>query len=127
RGRRPSSRTRKSSCPCRWSADTTRAVLDRAGLTDCFEAHLDVHGAGGRWKPAAEAYAYAVRAVGVAAGAVMLVSVHPWDIDGAARAGLATAWLRRGRDPYPTSLLTAEREADGVADLARMLGETTPG
>ncbi|MFF7975994.1 HAD family hydrolase [Streptomyces sp. NPDC007905] len=36
------------------SAATTRAVLDRVGLTDCFEAHLDVEGVG-RWKPAREA------------------------------------------------------------------------
>jgi 2-haloacid dehalogenase len=72
------------------SAGTTRAVLERAGLADCFESHLDVE-APGRWKPAREAYAYALDGLGVRAGAALLVSVHPWDIDGAARAGLATA------------------------------------
>jgi 2-haloacid dehalogenase len=31
----------------------------------------------------------------------MLVAVHPWDIEGARRAGLRTAWINRGRTPYP--------------------------
>ncbi|MGW4568152.1 haloacid dehalogenase type II [Streptomyces sp. NPDC004561] len=84
------------------SAGTTRAVLDRAGLTDCFETNLDVE-TPGRWKPAREAYAHALDAMAVPAHEAMLVSVHPWDIDGAARAGLATAWLRRTAHPYPST------------------------
>ncbi|MBL1082575.1 haloacid dehalogenase type II [Streptomyces actinomycinicus] len=103
------------------SAGTTRAVLDRAGLTDCFEVHLDVEAAG-RWKPAREAYAHALDAVGVPPDEAALVSVHPWDIDGAARAGLATAWLRRTPRPYPATQLPAALEATGVGDLATRLG-----
>lgn len=86
------------------SAHTTGAVLERAGLADCFEAHLDVQGADGRWKPAPSAYAHAVRVADVPVGAVTLVAVHPWDIDGAARAGLRTAWVRRTPVPYPSAL-----------------------
>ncbi|MCQ4198834.1 haloacid dehalogenase type II [Streptomyces sp. NPDC058783] len=104
------------------SADTSRAVLGRAGLAECFEAHLDVEGAGGRWKPAPEAYAYALREAGVPAAAAMMVAVHPWDIDGAARAGLGTAWLRRTPVPYPSAARPADRTADSMADLARRLG-----
>ncbi|WP_164419927.1 haloacid dehalogenase type II [Streptomyces salinarius] len=104
------------------SADTSRAVLGRAGLAECFEAHLDVAGAGGRWKPAPEAYAYALREAGVPAAAAMLVAVHPWDIDGAARAGLGTAWLRRTPVPYPSAGRPADRTAGSMADLARRLG-----
>lgn len=100
------------------SADTTRAVLERAALMDCFEAHLDVQGAGGRWKPAPEAYAHALREARTPARAAMLVSVHPWDIDGAARAGLGTVWLRRTTAPYPTSLRPPDREVTGLVELA---------
>lgn len=49
-------------------ADTTRAVMERAGPADCFETHLDVQGAGGRWKPAPAAYAHALHTLGVSAG-----------------------------------------------------------
>jgi 2-haloacid dehalogenase len=103
------------------SADTTRAVLDRAGLENCFEAHLDVQGAG-RWKPALAAYTHALCVADVAAGEAMLVSVHPWDVDGAVRVGLAATWLRRAPVPYPSALRPAHREATGVNDLARQLG-----
>ncbi|PZH04839.1 haloacid dehalogenase type II [Streptomyces sp. NTH33] len=103
------------------SADTTRAVVDRAGLAGCFEAHLDVEAAGA-WKPAPAAYAYALRTTGVPAGQAMLVAVHPWDVDGASRAGLTTTWLRRDPVPYPSSLRPADRVATGLADLARQLG-----
>jgi 2-haloacid dehalogenase len=103
------------------SADTTRAVLAAAGLEDAFEAHLDIQGAGGRWKPDRAAYAHALRTARVPAAAAMLVSVHPWDVDGAARAGLRTAWLRRTLAPYPSALHPADLEATGVTDLARLL------
>ncbi|MFI6356240.1 haloacid dehalogenase type II [Streptomyces sp. NPDC050743] len=103
------------------SAGTTRAVLERAGLADCFASHLDVE-APSRWKPAREAYAYALDALGVRAGAALLVSVHPWDVDGAARAGLATAWLRRTARPYPSTAHPADLTATALPDLAARLG-----
>ncbi|MFE7174129.1 haloacid dehalogenase type II [Streptomyces sp. NPDC057616] len=100
------------------SAATTRAVLDRAGLADCFEALLDVQEPGA-WKPSPAAYAHAVRTAGVPAAQVMLVAVHPWDIDGASRAGLATAWVRREPAPYPSTMRPADVTVASVADLAR--------
>ncbi|MEV8066550.1 haloacid dehalogenase type II [Streptomyces sp. NPDC085995] len=103
------------------SRDTTRSVLARAGLEECFEAHLDVEGADGLWKPHPAAYAHALRAADVRAGAAMLVTVHPWDADGAARAGLRTAWLRRTPAPYPSAVHPADVRATGVTDLARQL------
>ncbi|MGW2492044.1 haloacid dehalogenase type II [Streptomyces sp. NPDC001606] len=107
------------------SAGTTRAVLGRAGLTDCFETHLDVEAAG-RWKPAGEAYAHALHTLGVAAGEALLVSVHPWDIDGAAGAGLVTAWLRRTSQPYPSSPRHPALTAVSLPDLAARLGAEGP-
>ena len=32
---------------------------------------------------------------------MLLVAVHPWYIDGAARAGMATGWVNRSNRPYP--------------------------
>ncbi|BAS11180.1 haloacetate dehalogenase H-2 [Arthrobacter sp. Hiyo4] len=32
---------------------------------------------------------------------MLLVAVHPWDIHGAARAGMRTAWLNRSGGSYP--------------------------
>ncbi|MDQ2788541.1 MAG: haloacid dehalogenase type II [Pseudonocardiales bacterium] len=82
------------------SADVAQGLLERAGLRDNFESLLSVEDAG-VWKPAREAYAYAARTCGTEPADMMLVAVHPWDIDGAARAGLATAWINRTETPYP--------------------------
>ena len=32
---------------------------------------------------------------------MLLVAVHPWDIDGAGRAGMQTVWIDRTGVPYP--------------------------
>jgi 2-haloacid dehalogenase len=52
----------------------------------------------------------------------MLVSVHPWDIDGAARAGLRTGWLNRNGARYPSYFTAPDVEATDLPALARLLG-----
>jgi 2-haloacid dehalogenase len=75
----------------------------------------------GIWKPAPGAYRYALERCGVEATDAMLVAVHPWDIDGAARAGLATAWLNRDSGPYPAYFTAPDLRATSVPDLADQL------
>jgi 2-haloacid dehalogenase len=53
------------------------------------------------WKPARAAYEYAAVTCGTDLGNMLLVAVHLRDIDGAARAGMATAWINRTGTPYP--------------------------
>ena len=96
-------------------------LLARAGLTDDFEALLSVEDAPA-WKPHPASYAYALDHCGVSAGDAMLVAVHPWDVDGAARAGLRTGWLNRSGAGYPSYFTRADVEATGLDDLARVLG-----
>ena len=52
----------------------------------------------------------------------MLVAVHPWDIDGASRAGLATAWVNRTGGPYPEYFRAPDLMAVSLTDLAHQLG-----
>jgi 2-haloacid dehalogenase len=51
----------------------------------------------------------------------MLVAVHPWDLDGAARAGLRTGWIDRAEAPYPGTFTAPEIRATDLVDLARQL------
>ncbi len=102
------------------SAAVAEALFDRAGIRAHFERLLTVEDAG-RWKPAPEAYAYAVQQCGVDPGDAMLVAVHPWDIDGASRAGLATAWLNRTGGPYPEYFKAPDLRAASLAGLADQL------
>ena len=102
------------------SAGVADGLLTRAGVRELFSQLLSVEQAG-LWKPARAAYEHAVRACGVAPDELMLVAVHPWDVDGAARAGLRTACVDRAGTPYPTHLRSPELVATSLPDLARRL------
>jgi 2-haloacid dehalogenase len=103
------------------SAAIAEALLSRAGLRGEFEALLSVDDAGA-WKPAPQAYSYALGRCDVAPADAILVAVHPWDIDGASRAGLRTAWINRAGGPYPAYFSGADVTAQSLTDLADQLG-----
>lgn len=102
------------------SASVADGLLERAGIRQLFERLLTVEDAG-VWKPSPAAYAYALNQCGVDPGEAMLVAVHPWDIDGAARAGLGTVWVSRDRGPYPGYFTEPDLRAESLIDLADQL------
>ena len=102
------------------STSVAERLFDRAGVRHHFEALLSVEDAVA-WKPAADAYAYALETCGVDPMDAMLVAVHPWDIDGAARAGLATAWINRPGGRYPEHFTTPDLAPRSLRDLAEQL------
>lgn len=106
------------------SAGVARALLEErlaaAGEPGAVEAYLSVEDAPA-WKPVAAAYEHALAVTGVDAAEALMVAVHPWDIEGARRAGLRTAWLRRDRPGWPAAFARADLEATDLLDLARML------
>jgi 2-haloacid dehalogenase len=99
------------------SSSVAESLLERAGIRGCFEALLSVEDAP-LWKPAPAAYAHALERCAVASMDAMLVAVHPWDIDGATRAGLATAWINRGSAPYPAYFNSPGLSVESVTALA---------
>ena len=99
-------------------------LFKRAGIVGEFERLMSVEDAG-VWKPARGAYEYAARTCGVEVGDMLLVAVHPWDIDGAARAGMRTAWIDRSSSPYPPHFTAPNITASGIADLAHQLAGVT--
>jgi len=46
---------------------------------------------------------------------MLLVAVHPWNIDGAARAGMATGWVNRAAGFGPSNTLARDRLDFGAA------------
>ncbi len=98
-----------------------RTLLENAAVAELFEHFLSVADAPA-WKPDPRAYAHALDVTGVTADEAMLVAVHPWDVDGAARAGLRTAWVNRTIGAYPAYATTPEVVASELTDLARQIG-----
>lgn len=99
------------------STKVAEALLSAAGIRDHFERLLSVEDAGA-WKPAAAAYAYGIGQCHVEPGDAMLVAVHPWDTDGAARAGLTTAWINRTGARYPSYFTPPTVQPTSLTELA---------
>ena len=102
------------------SAQVAQTLLEHAGVRPLFERLLSVEEAG-IWKPASGAYDYALTECGVDAEDAMLVAVHPWDINGAARAGLGTAWVNRAESRYPAYFTAPDLSVTSLPELARAL------
>jgi 2-haloacid dehalogenase len=78
--------------------------LRRARLRKFFEQVLSVDTTG-RFKPTLQVYRDAVNRLGGGPHEALMVAAHPWDLLGAARAGLRTALIRRpGVAAYPGGL-----------------------
>jgi len=101
------------------SAAVARALLENSAAGAVIEDYLTVADAGA-WKPAGSAYGHALSVTAVPAERAMLVAVHPWDIEGAHRAGLRTAWINRSGADYPAHLAAADVEVSSLVELGSM-------
>ncbi|MBH0083314.1 haloacid dehalogenase type II [Salinibacterium sp. SWN167] len=83
-------------------ASNAERMLTEAGVADVMAGFLSVE-EHSSWKPARASYETALARAGTALDttAVYLVAVHPWDIHGAAAAGLSTVWVNRSGANYP--------------------------
>ena len=98
------------------SARIAEKLLSEAGIREAFESLLSVEDAPA-WKPARAAYEYAAAVSGADPAGMLLVAVHPWDIHGAARAGLRTAWLNRTGGSYPGYFEAPEFTVTALTEL----------
>ena len=101
-------------------AEMSENVFRDGGILSLLEHRLDV-ATPQRWKPHVDAYRYVAEVCAVPADRMMLAAVHPWDIDGARRAGLQTAYIDRRNTPYPKSFLAADLVAPDFEGLAEAL------
>jgi 2-haloacid dehalogenase len=102
------------------AAAVAERLLGDHGLREQFDRVLSVEDAG-IWKPAPAAYTYALRTCGIDASEAVMVAVHPWDLHGAARTGMATAWLNRTGEPWPGHLTPPTFTVRALPELAGRL------
>ena len=108
------------------SATLGEKLFETAGIRLQFEALLSVENAPA-WKPAPASYAYAAQAIGTDPSQMLLVAVHPWDIHGAAKAGLQTAWINRAGAPYPSYFASPDHTVTVLTELPAVLAGDGPG
>lgn len=105
------------------SSDGMGAQLENAGISPFLERQLSVESVG-KYKPHREVYAWAAEQMQVQPKECMFVAAHPWDVAGAAWAGMRTAFLARlGAQPLPIAP-KPEIECLDMDDLAKRLGAT---
>lgn len=105
------------------SARVAESLFGAAGIRDEFEALFSVEDAPA-WKPHPSSYEYAAQQCRTRAEDMLLVAVHPWDIHGASRAGLRTAWVNRTDARYPSYLARPDLSAASLTQLAAELATT---
>ncbi len=104
------------------SSTVADRLLTAGNLRECFERLLSVEDAGA-WKPSPVAYRYAASECGVSPEEMLLVAVHPWDVDGARRAGLQSAWVNRSGGPFPAIFQEPTYTVSAVEELAELWTE----
>ncbi|MDJ0315327.1 haloacid dehalogenase type II [Arthrobacter sp. H35-D1] len=105
------------------SAQIAEKMLSEAGIRDKFELLLSVEDAPA-WKPVRASYDYASAAFGADPSSMLLVAVHPWDIHGAARAGMRTAWVNRTGESYPGYFESPDFTVTALTELPGALAST---
>jgi 2-haloacid dehalogenase len=98
-------------------AEGGRATLEGCGLLPFVEQVLGVD-ATSTFKPHPDVYAYAQSQLGEDPNRVALIATHPWDLAGAAHAGMRTAWVRHGPRAWPSVFPDPDVQADTLPDLA---------
>jgi 2-haloacid dehalogenase len=104
------------------AATMSENVFGNAGILPFLEHRLDVS-TPQRWKPHPDSYRYAAEVCGVPAERMGLAAVHPWDIDGAQRAGLQGFYVDRRKTPYPKVFKAPDHTIADFEALAELLQE----
>lgn len=99
------------------STEVSDRLLRRAGVRDLVDRLMSAQEVG-LWKPALGAYRYGADTCGTDLASMVLVAVHPWDIDGASRAGMRTAWIDRRGTPYPEHFRGPDHTVNDLGSVA---------
>lgn len=107
-------------------AQMVAEIFEAHGLGDLVAGHLSAADFG-RWKPAPAPYLAGCLALGLPPGDVTMVAAHSWDLHGARRAGLRTAWITRLEKVRPDIFDPADIEGpDLTSVVTQMIGSVTP-
>ncbi|MBA3651725.1 MAG: haloacid dehalogenase type II [Chthoniobacterales bacterium] len=102
------------------SAETTKKMFQNAGLEQSIEKFISIEEVK-QWKPSAAVYLHAAKTLGVKADELALVAARDWDIDGAGKAGLTTAYLARKQPHGSSAMRPADVRGASLPEAARAL------
>lgn len=100
--------------------ETINDQLKYAGINQLFDRIFSIQSVG-KFKPHPSTYAYVLDKMEISSDKVLMIAAHPWDLMGASRAGLQTAFIKReGKSNYPLSPKN-DFEAENLIQLSSLL------
>ena len=97
-----------------------RRSLESAGLTGFFSGWISVDEVGA-FKPAPQVYRHAGEVIGRVVTSMRMVSCNPFDVVGAAAAGMRTAWVNRSGRPFDRIGERPDLMGSDLVDLAHRI------
>lgn len=102
------------------SLEMIKEQLSNASIIDLFDNYYSVD-ATEKYKPFTDIYHYVVKQEGIDTTQTAMVATHDWDLFGAKKAGLTTAYIARSQSIYNPCYQSADLVADDLDVLAQQL------
>lgn len=92
--------------------------LNNSGLIDLVDAYYSVDSVK-KYKPFEDIYHYVIKEEKLDADETVMVATHDWDLFGAKKAGLHTAYIKRKNDQYNPYYLKPDMSSKNLVVLAK--------
>lgn len=102
------------------ATDSAEASLSAAGLRETLDAVIGSDGPG-VFKPHPDVYRHGLDQIGAAPQEACMVAAHGWDLMGAKRVGLRTAWVARTERHLPATIPPPDVQGTDLAAVAERI------
>jgi 2-haloacid dehalogenase len=94
--------------------------LTNAGIIDLFDSYYSADNLE-NYKPFKDIYLLAARQEGLQTEDIVMVATHDWDLFGAKKAGLTTAYIKRKQEIYQSYYSPPDFKASNLLDLIQQI------
>ena len=94
--------------------------LTNSGIIDLFDSYYSVDSVK-KYKPFKDIYQSVAKEEGLNTNNIVMVATHDWDLFGAKKAGLSTAYIRRKQEIYHPFYLKADFKDSNLTDLIQQI------
>lgn len=94
--------------------------LTNSGIIDLFDSYYSVDSVK-KYKPFKDIYQSVAKEEGLNTNNIVMVATHDWDLFGAKKAGLSTAYIRRKQEIYHPFYLQADFKDSNLTDLIQQI------
>lgn len=102
------------------SLEMIKEQLTNAGIIELFDSYYSVDNVT-KYKPFKDIYISTAQQEGLQTKDIVMVATHDWDLFGAKKAGLTTAYIKRKEHIYHPFYLQADFKASNLTELIQQI------